>query len=182
MGGRAAGPGRTGRSVVTAWDYAAALYARPNVEGICLALQDIDGQCVPLLLWRLWATDEGRAVDDALLKRAVALARGWESVAVAPLRAVRRTLQAPFPPIPDAARATLRERVAAAELAAERVLLEALDALTPDPAGAEADGLAAFRDLASEWGSPASREGLLGLIQAASAKGPLEERDRSATP
>ena len=166
---------------MTPWDHAVALYARPEVEGICLELQDADGQCVPLLLWRLWAIDEGRAVDGEALKRAVALARAWDGVAVSPLRAVRRALAAPVSPIPDAARDALRGKIAAAERAAERVLLDALGAMTPEPAG-EADGPAAMRALADEWGAPASPEGLRRLIQCASVKGPLAERDRSATP
>jgi len=166
---------------VTAWDHALALYAQPEIEGICLELQDADGQCVPLLLWRLWAIGEGRAVDGQALKRAVALARAWDGAAVSPLRAVRRALAAPFPPIPDAASAALRERVATAERAAERIMLDALGAMTPVGAGGEAAAPAALRALVDEWGAPASPEGLRRLIACASVKGRLAEPDRSAT-
>lgn len=164
------------------WDHAVALYARAGVERACLALQDSGGQCVALLLWRLWAVDEGRPVDGALARRAAALARAWEDQVVSPLRAVRRALERGSPSIADDARAALREKVGAAERSAERVLLEALGALTPDPAEErETDCLSALSALATAWGAPAAREVLRPLVRSA-AKGALADRDRSATP
>ena len=135
------------------WDFALSLYARPGVEAACLTLQDDHAQCVPLLLWRLWALD--RPVDAATLGSAVALARDWDERVVTPLRTIRRGLAAPAPPIADAARLSLREAVKASELAAERVLLESLETLTPKD---EADGKAAIdalTELAEAWSEPA---------------------------
>jgi uncharacterized protein (TIGR02444 family) len=162
-------------------DFAARIYAQPGVETICLRLQDDEGQCVPLLLWRLWSVHEGRRVHAVLLDRAVEVARSWERLVVAPLREVRRRLKAPLPPAADAVRAALRDQVAAVELAAERIVLDALDALTPQPGGVRVDPLEALLALGARWGGPPSADGLERLILAASAYGPLAEPRRSAT-
>ena len=166
---------------MTLWDYAVALYARPEVEAACLRLQDGDGQCVSLLLWRLWSVHEGRAVDARTLERAVEIARAWDGAVVAPLREVRRRIAAPSPPIADAARSVLREEVATAELAAERVLLDTLDALTAAPSGASADVLSALRATGAKWGAPPSEAGLRRLVLAARPDGPLAQARRSVT-
>jgi uncharacterized protein (TIGR02444 family) len=166
---------------VTAWDFAARIYARPGVETICLRLQDDEGQCVPLLLWRLWSVHDGRAVDAGLVERAVAVARTWERSVVAPLREIRRRLKAPLPPAADAVRAVLRDQVAAAELAAERIVLDALDALTPEPGGVHVDALEALLALGAMWGGRPAADDLERLVLAVSAHGPLAEPRRSAT-
>ena len=138
---------------MTLWDFAVSLYARPGVEPACLALQDDHDQCVPLLLWRLWAL--GRTVDAATLRSAVDLARDWDQRVVAPLRSVRRSLAAPAPPISDAPRLSLRESVKASELAAERLLLESLETLTSkDRTGGKA-AIDALVELADAWSPPA---------------------------
>jgi uncharacterized protein (TIGR02444 family) len=166
---------------VTPWDFATALYARPGVETACLSLQDVDGQSVPLLLWRLWSLHEAREVDTEVLDRAVGCARTWESSAVAPLREVRRRLKAPLPPVADAARAALRDRVAAAELAAERALLDALGALTPAAGGDKVDVLSALREVGARWGGAPCEAGLRRLVGAVQAEEVLAELPRSAT-
>ena len=117
------------------WDFAARVYARPDVQAACLALQDDHGQCVSFLLWRLWALREGRPVAAALLGDAVLTARTWESAATAPLRTVRRRLKTLPSTIPADSQIRLREAILAAELESERLLLDALEAATPPPAG-----------------------------------------------
>jgi len=149
------------------WDFAVAVHGRPDVDALCLELQDSHGQCVSLLLWRLWTLVEGRAVSAETLEAATACARLWDDAAVAPLRAVRRRLKAPHPPVPDAARQALRGRVADVELAAERLLIETLEALAaPSGAGEEAS-LPALIALTAGWGKPAPSEPLERLIAAA---------------
>ena len=124
-------------------------YARPGVAPACLMLQDRHAQNVPLLLWAVWA----RAGDAASIERATALARTWEEGVVAPLRAARRSLKAPAPPVDDVVREALREAVKAAELRAERVLLETLEGLPGDSA-ASASALEALRAVSAAWGPP----------------------------
>jgi uncharacterized protein (TIGR02444 family) len=152
---------------LTLWDYALAAWRRPAFEAACLDLQTLHGQCAPLFLWRLWTLAEGRPVDESTLKAAVAAARTWESAVIGPLRSARRALKAASPAIPDATRTALREQVRAAELAAERVLLDALDALTPAPAGHQAEALLALTKLAAAWGAPAPADALNRLLAAA---------------
>jgi len=155
------------RPAVDVWRYSVAAYAQPDVEAACLRLQDEHGQCVPLLLWRLWACAEGRAVDRALLDLAVAAARAWDEAAVAPLRKMRRGLKRPFPLIGDASREALRGDIKAAELNAERMLLETLEAMTPAPNGAAAAPGAALASLCKAWNGAAPDRELAALARAA---------------
>jgi uncharacterized protein (TIGR02444 family) len=161
---------------VSAWDFAVSCYERPGVKALCLALQDAHGQSVILLLWGLWtarpgAPDQRGAAPD--LAGAVRLARDWEDQILTPLRAVRGRLDAP-PWSPGGAPAP-RRQILAAELAAERALLEALEALAPaaaDP-GAERPGLeggaARLIALSAMWGPPIPAALLEALAAAAAA-------------
>jgi len=115
------------------WDWALAVYARPGVAETCLDLQDTYGQNVPLLLWAVWRGGDVTA--------AVTLARSWEHDVIAPLRGVRRRLKARG----DAE--TLRQKVKAVELEAERSLMTALETV----AGPEVDGRA-LAAVAAAWG------------------------------
>jgi uncharacterized protein (TIGR02444 family) len=146
---------------VAIWDWALAAYARPGVPAACLALQDRHGQNTSLLLWAVWA----ETADPGLLRRAAEVAAGWEQIALVPLREVRRALKPACPPIDDAAREGLREDVKAAELRAERVLMETLESL----AGAASGGAHAFDALkaaAAAWRTPAPDEPLAALAAA----------------
>src|SRR3569833_2130510 len=64
--------------------------------------------------------------------------RRREALALSPLREVRRALKPGFDGVDDAPREGLRDDVKAAELRAERVLMEALEAMTPKRGGAHA--------------------------------------------
>jgi uncharacterized protein (TIGR02444 family) len=152
---------------LTLWDYALAAWRRPAVEAACLDLQTAHAQSEPLLLWRLWTLAEGRPVDDAMLEIAVAAARTWESAVIGPLRLARGALKTASPGVPDEARMATREQVRAAELATEHMLLDALDAVTPAPAGHQAEPLAALTNLAAAWGAPAPTDALNRLLAAA---------------
>lgn len=142
------------------WDWTLQAYARPGVPDACLTLQDVHGQNTSLLLWAIWA----EAADPAQLARAAALARAWEAEALKPLRAVRRALKVPLPPVPDDAREALREDVKAAELRAERVLMETLETLGPERSGAPA--LTALKAASAAWGDPAPDDALAALAAA----------------
>jgi len=143
------------------WEWALAAYARPGVAQACLTLQDLHGQNVCLLLWAVWA----ETAEPAQLAEAADLARRWEALAAAPLRAVRRALKAPTPPVADAQREALREAVRATELRAERVLLETLQALRGRPPGG-ASALQALRAAAAAWGEPVPEAALAALAAA----------------
>ncbi len=127
------------------WDWTLQAYAQPGVPQACLSLQDDDGQNTPLLLWAVWA----ETTDPGLLDAAAALARRWEALAIGPIRAVRRGLKPAFDGVDDSAREGLREDVKAVELRAERVLMEAFEAMTETPGGAPA--LAALAAASQAW-------------------------------
>lgn len=148
------------------WDFARSAYARPGVAAACLELQDDHRQCVTLLLWRIWTLAEGRPVDGPMLDAAVAAARGWETAAVAPLREVRRRLRRALPPIAGVARMALRGQVEGAERAAERAMLEALEARTAAASGDDVDWPAALGALVAGWTPDVSPHALAPLVDA----------------
>ncbi len=106
------------------WAWALKAYARPGVAAACLALQDRHGQNVPYLLWAAWA----RTTDPGFLAEAARRTRAWDAAVVSPLREARRKLAAMAAPINDHRRELLRTRVRDDELAAERLIMEALEA------------------------------------------------------
>jgi uncharacterized protein (TIGR02444 family) len=142
------------------WDWTLAAYGQAGVPEACLTLQDRYGQNTSLLLWAVWA----EAADPILLARAADVARRWESLTLAPLRAVRRALKSAFDGVADGDREALREDVKAVELRAERVLMGALEAMTGRPGGAHA--LAALEAASRAWGEPAPAEALAALAAA----------------
>ncbi len=136
------------------WDFAVAIHAAPGMDEGLIALQDHHGQCVSYLLWAVWTARCGRTADAAVLTQAAALARNWEAEVTAPLRAARRALKRDWTPVPGDAREALRSKVKEAEFAAERLLLEALEALAPD-AGPLADVRDRLAAAMSVWAEPA---------------------------
>jgi len=142
------------------WDWTLEAYAQAGVPEACLMLQDQHGQNTSLLLWAVWA----EAADPVLLARAADIARRWEALALAPLRQVRRALKPAFDGVADASRESLRDDVKSAELRAERVLMEALEAMTGDQGGAHA--LAALEAASKAWGKPAPADALAALAAA----------------
>ena len=117
------------------WDWALAAYGREGVVSACLHLQDHHGANVPLLLAAAWANAEDRPCD---VSAAVGVTRDFEHDVIGLLRSARPGFQ-------DSARELLRGHVKAAELEAERLLLDALEALAGPPSQATdiGDGLSA---------------------------------------
>ena len=148
------------------WDWAVAAYAAPGVGEACLALQDSHEQNVPVLLWSGWVAATGRKPDAETIEAACDTARAWDSVVVAPLRSVRRTLKAPIPDIDDGPREAVRNRIKALELEAERHLLEALDALAPEAAGPARPAIDALVATARVWAQVTPRPALIRLAEA----------------
>lgn len=151
------------------WDWAVAAYAAPGVSEACLTLQDHHGQNVPLLLWSGWCAASGRRPDEETIEAACDIARAWEENAVAPLRAVRRTLKTVVPDMDAAARLAVREQVKTAEVAAERALMDELEALAPSPGGAPRPTLEALVQVSRQWSPVTPRPALARLSEALSA-------------
>jgi len=143
------------------WDWAVEAYGRPGAEAACLALQDRYGQCVPFLLWAIWANP-----GEAALNEGLGVARGWHRAVIAPLRGARRTLKEP-----PFAQDELREEIKAAELKAERAMLEALE---PVAGRKDGDALAALMAASALWGAGAGapKQALQQLAEAVSASLP----------
>ncbi len=139
----------------TYWDWAVAVHGRDGVDQALTDIQDTHGQSVAYLLWAAWAAAQGRVLEAVLLEQGAAIAHHWEVAATGPLRLARRKLKDPAPPIDEEARLALREQVRKAEFAAERLLMETLEALAPAP-GPVAGDIARALDAASNvWGQAA---------------------------
>jgi uncharacterized protein (TIGR02444 family) len=156
------------------WNWAVAAYGRPGVGEACLALQDSHDQNVPLLLWSAWAAAAGHEPDAETIEAACDIARAWDRVVVAPLRAVRRTLKAPVADIEDAPRLAVREKIKGLELEAERHLLAALEALIHEaddhaPRPSPRPALAALVATARLWAPVTPRPALQRLAETLSA-------------
>lgn len=140
------------------WDWAVQAYATEGVQAACLDLQDSADQDVPLLLWAAWCARTGRPLDAETLEAAVDLTRAWRDQAIAPLRAVRQRLKLRHPDLDDAAREAVRSQVKAAELAAEKALLQGLADQSPPPAAAAAhDVLTALAATSRAWSARVPR-------------------------
>ena len=148
------------------WDWAVAAYGAPGVGEACLALQDASEQNVPVLLWSAWIAATGREPDAETIEAACDVARAWDGVVVAPLRSIRRTLKAPVPDIDDGPREAVRDRVKALELEAERHLLEALEALAPEPTAPPRPAIEALVATARVWAPVTPRPALIRLANA----------------
>ncbi|WP_395945093.1 TIGR02444 family protein [Brevundimonas sp.] len=148
------------------WDWAVAAYGAPGVGEACLALQDNNDQNVPLLLWSAWIAATGRRPDEDTIEAACDTARAWDGVVVAPLRTMRRTLKAPVPDIDDGPRESVRNRIKALELEAEKHLLEALEDLAPAPTAAARPAIDGLVATARIWASVTPRPALIRLADA----------------
>ena len=142
------------------WDWSVRAWASEGVSEACLHLQDAAGQNAPLLLWAAWAARTGRTPDADTIEDACDIARAWQEAAVAPLRAVRRSLKGRNPDLEDADREAIRAQVKAVELEAERRLLAALEALTPTSGGQSRPVLDAMIAVARQWSPTTPRAGL----------------------
>ena len=144
------------------WDWAVQAYARPGAAEACLTLQDQHGQNVPLVLWVVWCARTGRSPDASTLAKAAETASAWEAAATAPLRAARRNLKQQVRGIPDEDRLAFRERVKALELAAERLLMEALESLSASSVEQPEDRL--LSEAATAYGAPLPPEAFAPLL------------------
>ena len=146
-------------------DWSLRVWTVEGVQTAALDLQDAQGQNLPLLLWAAWCAQTGRAPGADDIEAACDTARAWSDTTVAPLRAIRRTLKKPVPDIDDGAREAVRERIKAVELLAERHLLEALEALAPEPSGPVRPASEALVSTARIWARVVPRPALTRLAE-----------------
>jgi uncharacterized protein (TIGR02444 family) len=151
---------------VSLWEWALKAYAADDVSETCLALQDVHGQNVCLLLYAGWCASTGRSLDEDDVEAATDTARVWADTAITPLRLIRRDLKTRRPDMDDAAREAVRSQIKAVELAAERRLLEALESLAPTPSGSPEQPLKALVAVSRNWGETVPRPALTRLADA----------------
>ena len=84
---------------------------------------------------------------------------------MAPLRAARRAMKPPVAGIEDAAREALRAEAMALELKAERLVMETLETMTPEPSTAPLALPEALLAAGDVWRSAAPEEALRRLAQ-----------------
>jgi uncharacterized protein (TIGR02444 family) len=147
------------------WTWALEAYARPGAAEACLALQDQSGQCIPYLLWAAWAARTGRRLDAEVMQAGAELCERWEAAAVGPLRQARREMKPSVAGVADEAREALRAEVKALELKAERLLIETLEAFSPEAASSPTPIGGALAAAARAWPSKAPPEVLERLAQ-----------------
>ncbi|MFW5834441.1 MAG: TIGR02444 family protein [Pseudomonadota bacterium] len=152
------------------WDAVCARYARPGVKELCLELQDAHGVDVPLLLVVATLAARGRTLGDDHLDALAAASAPWQAVVVSPLRGVRRALRdgadagAALGAEADTLR-SLKAAVQAAELAAERIQIDALERAAADwPADATLPPAEAVARVLARWGAEVPADRLRPLV------------------
>lgn len=142
------------------WDFAARTWDDERVRPALLALQENAGQCVPLLLWSLWISEDVHPVDAETLEAMVKLALPWH-IAAEEMRAARRRLRE------VAADDGLLEAIQNTTLAAERELLHRLEASTPAVRGPDPETRGVqLSALIAAWGRPVAPDLLEALLTA----------------
>jgi uncharacterized protein (TIGR02444 family) len=111
------------------WRFSLRFYREPGVADACIALQDVCGVDVNILLFLLWLATEQRRVPLAVLQGVCAETDGWHREVVVPLRTLRRRLKDGVPLMERGAAELFRTRIKAVELESERLQQEALHGL-----------------------------------------------------
>ena len=127
------------------WQFSIKFYAVPGVADACIELQDKAQVDVNVLFFLLWNATQGRAFNAADVTEIERQIGPWRELAVVPIRNIRRALKSPPPVMEPAAAESLRTRIKAVELEAERLQQEALFGLAqtsrlgrPSPSKTEA--------------------------------------------
>lgn len=136
------------------WHFSLDAYRRPGVAMACLDLQDRHGCDVNLVLCALWVGASGRGrLTETDFGRLDSATSSWRRAVIEPLRALRRQAKH------EADSAALYETLKAAELEAEHVVQNRLEALAPPIAVATTARIAdALANLAVCLGSEAAFE------------------------
>ena len=134
------------------WAWADDIYRDAHVQELLLRLQDEFSLDVGVLLWCVWHAHRYGELDRLSLLHGFERAEKWSGNVTAKLRLVRRELKRDdFAGYGDGVK-ELRVEVAAVELAAEKVLFDALERVSRktggDPVGQNREG-AGRRNLAA---------------------------------
>jgi uncharacterized protein (TIGR02444 family) len=108
------------------WQFSIKFYAVPGVAEACIALQDQAKVDVNILFYLLWNAMQGRAFNAADVTEIEHRIGPWREMAVIPVRNIRRELKTPPSVMAAEAAESLRTRIKAVELEAERLQQEAL--------------------------------------------------------
>lgn len=109
------------------WDYAVSRYGRPGVADACLTIQRDFGADIPMVLYAGWMGGRGRVLESRDIAQIDETLGEWRGEVIVPLRAMRTRMKSgPFP-APSPATSSLRDKIKAAELAAEKIELDVLE-------------------------------------------------------
>jgi len=136
-----------GKNNLRLWDFSYKVYTNDGIDRLCLRLQDEQGFDVNLLLFCLWFGGIRGELTDPALAAAARLSDDWRTVAVRPLRALRRRMKARLGEVGEATRPAyeeLREEIKRCELEAERLQLHTLERLAAQAEGIGVSGPAAM--------------------------------------
>jgi uncharacterized protein (TIGR02444 family) len=161
------------------WDWAVKAYGTDGVAAQCLNLQDDHDQCVPLVLWAVWAGTNGGKLSAEVAEEGAEVARSWSEAVIKHLRILRKRLRKPLSDIDDAARERIRAQVKSVELNSERELMTALEALSIVDFSETKQNLTALCTdnvamVSKAWGPKVPRPQLISLIGTLSDGGFLE--------
>jgi uncharacterized protein (TIGR02444 family) len=121
------------------WLFALTIYQRDAVAPACLDLQEHCQVDVPLMLCTVFACLQGKVVSDEDLTQLQNLANPWQRDIVQSLRRIRTQLKTGPQPAPNTVTEDLRNKVKAAELAAEKIQLEMTQAWVSQLAAIDRD-------------------------------------------
>lgn len=115
------------------WNFSVATYGKAGVAEACLHLQEQLGIDVNILLYCCWYGCTRGTLDGAAMERILSFAEPWSEHVVRPLRAARTWMKAvgcdqPF--VPGDECMALREEIKRAELKAEHLQENRMQALT----------------------------------------------------
>lgn len=153
------------------WQYSLKLYACDGVAELCLCLQDEGGLDVNLLLYCLWQGSQGRSLQRVSLAEVCRASAPWRKEVIESLRHARRWMKGRRHDIAGHSD-SLRERIKALELAAEKCQQDWLAALPTahedaSPLVAAASNLAGYMQEAGTQSTPALQGDLVQLLHQA---------------
>ncbi len=115
------------------WDWANEAYLSERVRQSLLALQDHLALNVNMMLWCLWRGARFGDVAESEMRTAVGLSSAWSEAVTINIRKARRAAASPSGPqtsADDEEKKQLYQLLKSAELAAEKIELDSLAALT----------------------------------------------------